>query len=221
MDALNSPNSPEKDIQTLLELLAEWKLESFELDIIQSLANRERWESSWEKTTQVNSEVRVAWNSWELQKNDKYTAKGLIDQIYSSSVPFLVFWTDGKRPWHNTQYMNFETTGQAWDRWIFDSDGRTPESLKNNTDTVFVELLQQEFGKYKAMRLRVADRRVDHRGWSHTSIVIFLPKTIERNVFEKLAQDTEWLKHLMGSVFEKANSPLKWAESKVTRSFLV
>ena len=66
-----------------------------------------------------------------------------------------------------------------------------------------------DYQNHKAIGLRVADNRVDHRGGSHATVVIFLPKNIQRSDLEEFSKDTSGLKEIMKTILEKSSSPLR------------
>lgn len=231
---MNQPTpSPKKlnpldSIRKLEKLLQQWDLEGFEINILQELANRNRWAKS--SDTKLDHS-----DKWSADKISKGTETGInkqekninaweiIKAINEWRQHFLIYWTNGRSAWHEPQYTSFTVDKNTLPASIFDDSSGISDTLRDDNTIMWIRLSSnRNFPDHTVvLTIRISDNRTDHRWWSHTTVAIFLPKTMSRKDVEKLAQDTNGLKWLVKTVLEKGNSPLRWAEENVKRSFLV
>lgn len=210
-------------IQRLKELIEQWKFEAFEIRILEALVSRDRWvKADVPNTDKSNTKP---WDEVEkietapTRQNNQLGASELANGITKWDHHFLIYWTDWKSPWHCPQYTSFQADKHQLPTSLFDSSDKIPEMLRNKNSTMIVRLVDHPtFPNHKCLTLRVSDNRTDHRGWSHTTVAIFLPTETKREYIEWLSRDLKGIKVLMKTILEKADSPLKWAEAKVTES---
>jgi hypothetical protein len=141
----------------------------------------------------------------------------LLEGINKGDIWYSIFWTNGRDTWHATQSTNTEWISM----WFCDAMPNVNSTIQNDPSNLFLRILPEKISGYATIALRVADNRVDRRPWSHTTVILFIKWELDTSKLEELGKNTEELKTIMRSILERQNSPLRWAEEKVTRSFLV
>lgn len=214
----------------LAKLWEQGKLEPSEISILKSLAEKNR-EAQKDVHPVTNMKGPLKWSPQQWNSNndreqqnhnsEDVTAEHILEVLLDNKVHFWIMWTDWKNAWHHTQFTNF-WKDKYWKLGLLDSPENIPENLRDDPKYLWVKFREdKDLGNKYVLLLRVADNRVDNRNGSHTTVFLLIPKQIEKSKLESLTKDVDGLKRIMGLIFEKAKSPLKWAELQVKQSLLV
>jgi hypothetical protein len=215
-----------KYMTTIVTLWEEGKLDKNDLEILKQIAERNRiWRDS---SVQENSE----------EESKVVTSKHLLEAINQDICPYWIYGTTDKGKFNTTwdtslllryQSQKMKELGIRPKEYLSCLDGlrnKVSESIYNDPKILLVEYIKNpseiNSPNHSLLKFRVADNRVGQRGGTHTTVFILPPRNLDKFQFEKLVkEDTRGLKEVMRTILEKANSPLRWAEQGIEKSFLL
>ena len=198
--------------EQLRGLWTSWALSPQDEEMIQRMIMRNTWTIwGWEQEAGKVAET----------VDNRVNIDVFLNGLRKQTIPYGIFGTDGRQAGHHIQFTSFWNKKDIW--FGLDNSDGIPEWVSNDIDKAFCRYYEGKFEQHNLLTIRVADRRVDHRGWSHTTLFFFLPKAIQKSQIEALCRNPNDIRSIVQHTLRAASAPvqIQGLAQQITQSFLI